>query len=1678
MPTLNFQLPSGGFATANVPDDATDAELQAIGNHIASQQTPAPQPTSSAGGAFVRGAKESVGSSIGGALAAAGGGALLGGESGLIGGPIGSLVGAIGGGLAGAFGGQKLQDWLHGPQTPEEQAQNQADIEQHGGWKSAGELASQVPMMLAAPELYGKDVVQTVGQRMASQASAGALFGAAGAGSNVAQGGDASSIPGDIVKGAATMFPLGAWAPVGKIAALLGKPVADAATLAATSSAYDAVTGKAPFNAETLKNTALENVPGFVALHLIGSLLHGHVPNLSEAKAPESELAPQSAELSGQKQPEPGTSAPPGGTSEQPPLVVNSPKTTESTSPKSDFRQGIPSSEIADFLRNYHPGITDEQISQHPEYRAAIDRENEADKAPARVIVDNSPPEALDHSPTNNATTESVRKSYGLPDRPLGEPRTRQAATEDANIALHNDPELGRKLTDYFMVHKDAPAHDWQELVMGHELERATKAADEAARAVNDSYKDGAPDPAAVVAHTDAMKHLENVVDVNGRTGKAWSASGLMRQGKSGLLDENGLVPLSRELLQAQASKGGKPLTKEESASIANAHAKATKDAEAIAKKEAEQQTEQHKQEESQAATEAKQEAAKEQRKTPEQRKAPVKAELEKQAKEAMGRIQKRVLSVAPAAEPALSPPPKAPRTGTFKPGTSTAFGANPLIAAIKDKIGGIKSESSAKADGSFAANKDLWDDKPALSHPTHNQVYSPKGQMPDKAAQALHMQGIGDGTVGGMWEAIGKASKSAAAHATEDTRMAREEKDAARESKNFDAANKPGDGRKAIDPNELAKGDTLNIEGEHVKVISVSYDEHGNADIVTLEDGSKFGRQRVEGDSVIYAESLEKGPAHDFLPAEESAKPPGGDLLAGRTDEPFNLFSESNKERQAREARELAEQNEAKAKQAAIDKAESDKLQGGLFDAPSVSKGVLNTLEEAAKNAEARQKARRQSGQMFFLPVHDLADSAIVGAYHIARGVTDFTAWSKKMVETFGEVIRSHLPGIFKASKQHLEDTKAKIESPSPDSVVSAHTPGAKVDGKFVKDVYKAHIKENLDKPLSREELNKRAFDDVRKAYPDATDRQIRDAWSDYHKVSFPSKDKLKGQIAQGRTLEKLATRLEDILNGIAPKRFGLQRRPLTEEAKALTKQIREAMQKMGMKPDRPENIKTDLARFKDALRRRTVENNRRIQEGDFAKKTPRQIQLDDEARQLGYKLKQSQREMERARYKIAVSERTTPQKIAAATLGWRRASLLSGYHVLGKLSAAALARHAVSPVDEAVGGVIGRLSPTLRAVADKASIEGHFSPKAEAHAFTDGIMAMIHNAKDIMKTGLTPADQYSGKTPLHDLEHYMGRPVAEFFGHLHGLLKSSAKEAEFSRAMTKQAESAYRQGLDPTDKALQIKMSMRAYQKASRAVFQQENVLNDAMKVMLGYLDRTKKPGGKALSFGLRTMLPIVKVPTNFASEAINRTPVGIVRGLYELRQSVKAGLDSLHEDDADRIMRHLKQGSVGTGLLLLGYLAPQIAGGYYQSGENKRGPNDLKPGDIGFRGSHLFMHNSAAEVITMGATVRKVADHIYKGHPEGFISGMGESLMGLASESPFIREAGDVSDVVRGHGEDRQKALGSFSQGLLIPRLSADLASDTDSVASRRTKTVPDYLKAGIPGLRETLPVKRVQ
>lgn len=208
-------------------------------------------------------------------------------------------------------------------------------------------------------------------------------------------------------------------------------------------------------------------------------------------------------------------------------------------------------------------------------------------------------------------------------------------------------------------------------------------------------------------------------------------------------------------------------------------------------------------------------------------------------------------------AEPASPEPAKRTRRGVRQ---SVMFDretelVGPDILDWIVQFGGMISKSRAQrllGAEKFARNSGEFDDAPKLP-PRHNLIYPANAvSMPDQIAQAAYDAGaLAEPSVPLLWERIQKAS-NARKHAFEQQR--REEKvlqEEVAQHQRFAKAKESGPTR--VDAEELQPGDTMQLAGETLTVKSRD-PETGD---VELEDGSKFGLQRLPAGDSIYVEKI-----------------------------------------------------------------------------------------------------------------------------------------------------------------------------------------------------------------------------------------------------------------------------------------------------------------------------------------------------------------------------------------------------------------------------------------------------------------------------------------------------------------------------------------------------------------------------------------------------------------------------------------------------------------------------------------------------------------------------------------------------------------------------------------------------------------------------------------------------
>ena len=136
---------------------------------------------------------------------------------------------------------------------------------------------------------------------------------------------------------------------------------------------------------------------------------------------------------------------------------------------------------------------------------------------------------------------------------------------------------------------------------------------------------------------------------------------------------------------------------------------------------------------------------------------------------------------------------------------------------------------------------------------------------------------------------------------------------------------------------------------------------------------------------------------------------------------------------------------------------------------------------------------------------------------------------------------------------------------------------------------------------------------------YPDATERDFRDAITGYGKVVNPNKEEIEVTIRKQKRIGRIISALEDIKEKKRPLRSGLQRDKLDAEERQLNKELKEAMKELPMDAEtEAKQLKTSLDAVKQRLQNQIEDLNREIETGEKTPVSERKVEYDAEAKAL----------------------------------------------------------------------------------------------------------------------------------------------------------------------------------------------------------------------------------------------------------------------------------------------------------------------------------------------------------------------------------------------------------------------------------------------------------------------------
>lgn len=286
------------------------------------------------------------------------------------------------------------------------------------------------------------------------------------------------------------------------------------------------------------------------------------------------------------------------------------------------------------------------------------------------------------------------------------------------------------------------------------------------------------------------------------------------------------------------------------------------------------------------------------------------------------------------------------------------------------------------------------------------------------------------------------------------------------------------------------------------------------------------------------------------------------------------------------------------------------------VADVKSAEYGKRNTIVTRdayeATRAALREKLNRMSVNPFDPTI--LADLVKMGTFHVEAGIRNFAAWSKAMKDELGEKVEPYLKDAWRESQSKagkpLADAKAALAEGAKAGKSATDSPAA------IQKLAEYFVREGV---TDRSELISKVHEALQESSPGITYRQTMDAISGYGVYKSLNNDPAKIRLRELKTEMQQLAKLEDMASGQAPKKTGLERQPMTDEARELTREVNQKKREGGYEvADPARELKTALDATKTRLRNEIADLSRQIatKTKDIPNKT--KLALDPEAQAL----------------------------------------------------------------------------------------------------------------------------------------------------------------------------------------------------------------------------------------------------------------------------------------------------------------------------------------------------------------------------------------------------------------------------------------------------------------------------
>ena len=768
---------------------------------------------------------------------------------------------------------------------------------------------------------------------------------------------------------------------------------------------------------------------------------------------------------------------------------------------------------------------------------------------------------------------------------------------------------------------------------------------------------------------------------------------------------------------------------------------------------------------------------------------------------------------------------------------------------------------------------------------------------------------------------------------------------------------------------------------------------------------------------------------------------------------------------------------------------------------------------ENRFKLTDAEQKERDELRIKFSGKFHDISgfitllgdkDFLKYGKLLAKEVSFNFVEFSKKAIDELGDKVKPILKDWFDKvqEEKRVEENKSKEEILS-----SLNKIKNKADFKKSKEfrgAVKKLAKEHFGQGLSAKEIVSNITKDLIDSDIAVSERDVQDGISGYG-LGVMSKKQIDTELNNLKSASLLSSKILDSEQNVEVKRKTLEKK-FNDEIKSLKEKYKEKQFEAKIKIAEEgykkadnriikdegkiiEDLKKKLSdirkannlseearndKFQKVVQKRIDILEEKLKNDDFSQREmlPELIQ-NLESKKLAHQEALIKRRFENRRQEMIDLNKSKLQKFGEGLAAWHRDAAVFGIAVYGKLALYDLATALESIPKEILHYAGQKAFPKLyeTSITQKPGALKEFAKTIVSKEAMKGV------AQTLKSSELTEFETEFGS----DLEKQFGK---NFIGRSHLAVKMPLLMAETKRSFKLLLEDAQKNNKGNALDEFQIKeLKTQALAEGHDAIMLGNNLFSkkiNQLKAMANNKNATNVQ--KVGAFVFQYILPVDKIPTNYAIRGAHYSPYGLIKGVSGAIKAERSAnevsrgigvmqekINGMSQQQATSVVKLMERGLIGTAAIATAFIIAmnddkrEKLGGMYYKGRKQAKQHE---GDIYFL-NHKFAHNFEFNSMQLAATGVYAYEDYMKAHKKekkdaslygkATISSLWDVLIAQADEIPSLSTPKMIINAVDGH---RINVLYDLINSN-IPNASKEAADMLDYIQNKEKK---DYKFSG--------------